>query len=119
MRVFYFEIPAEDCDRAKEFYSKAFGWTYQKFPTETPYYFVKTGDDSEPGIDGGLMQRFAEGQPVTNIIRVESVDEACKTIEASGGTIVVPKFEIPGVGWKAFFKDTEGNIFGVAEMPSG
>jgi uncharacterized protein len=117
MRVFYFEIPAGDCERAKAFYSKAFGWTYDTFPAETPYYFIRTGEPSEPGIDGGLMQRFAEGQPVTNIVRVDSVDEACRVIEEAGGEVVVPKFEIPGVGWKAYFKDTEGNIFGVAEMP--
>jgi uncharacterized protein len=116
MRVFYFEIPAVDCERAKAFYSKAFGWTYQTFPADTPYYFISTGDPSEPGIDGGLMQRFAEGQPVTNIVRVDSVEEACKVIEKAGGEIVVPKFEVAGVGWKAFFKDTEGNIFGIAEM---
>lgn len=117
MRVFYFEIPAEDCERAKAFYNKVFGWNYQGFPSETPYYFIKTGDESEPGIDGGLMQRFAEGQPVTNIIRVESVEAACTDIERAGGTVVVPKFEVPGVGFKAFFKDTEGNIFGVADSP--
>lgn len=116
MRVFYFEIPATDCERAKSFYNQAFGWTYQTFPAETPYYHITTGDASEPGIDGGLMQRFAEGQPVTNIIRVDSVDDTCRVIEEAGGTVVVPKFEIPGLGYKAFFKDTEGNIFGVAEM---
>ncbi len=115
MRVNYFEIPAENCDRALKFYERVFGWHYQTFPAETPYYFLKTGSNEEPGIDGGLMQRFAEGQPVTNIIHVESVDQICKEIEAAGGQIVVPKFVVPGVGFKAFFKDTEGNIFGVYE----
>ena len=31
----------------------------------------------------------------------------------NGGTVVVPKMPIPGVGWLVYAKDTEGNIFGV------
>jgi hypothetical protein len=38
-----------------------------------------------------------------------------KSIEAAGGTQVVPKMPIPGVGWSARFRDPEGNIFGVYE----
>jgi uncharacterized protein len=116
MRVFYFEIPSSDCNRSLDFYSRAFGWKGSEFPAETPYYFVSTGDSSEAGIDGGIMQRFDPGQPVVNIIRVDSVDESCREIEDAGGTIVVPKFEVPGVGFKAYFKDPDGNIFGIAQM---
>lgn len=119
MRVFYFEIPADDPDRAMTFYRDAFGWSFDRFPNEVPYFFARTGDPTEPGIDGGLMKRFAPGQPVTNIIRVDSVDQACEAIVKAGGTVVVPKFEVPGVGWKAFFTDPEGNIFGVAEVTGG
>ena len=116
-RVFYFEIPADDVDRALGFYSSAFGWESTQFSSETPYYFVKTGSE-EPGIDGGIMKKFADGQPVTNIIQVEEIDSAIARIEAAGGLVVVPKFPVPGLGWKAFFKDTEGNIFGVSELNS-
>jgi uncharacterized protein len=28
---------------------------------------------------------------------------------------VVPKMPIPGVGWVAYFKDTEGHIFGAMQ----
>jgi predicted enzyme related to lactoylglutathione lyase len=36
-------------------------------------------------------------------------------VAANQGQIVQPKAEIPGVGWLAYCKDTEGNIFGVLE----
>jgi len=48
-------------------------------------------------------------------VDVASVDAALKTIAELGGTIALPKMAIPGVGWLAYGKDTEGNIFGVMQ----
>lgn len=48
-------------------------------------------------------------------VDVESVDEAVKKITVLGGTIALPKMPIPSVGWLAYGKDTEGNIFGVMQ----
>jgi len=118
MRVFYFEIPSSNCERSLDFYSRAFGWKATEFPAEMPYHFVSTGDPSEPGIDGGIMQRFDPGQPVVNIIRVDSIEESCREITEAGGTIVVEPFDVPGVERKAYFKDPDDNIFGIAEMIS-
>ena len=33
----------------------------------------------------------------------------------AGGTIALPKMPIPGMGWLAYCKDTEGNIFGMMQ----
>jgi predicted enzyme related to lactoylglutathione lyase len=46
---------------------------------------------------------------------VANLDEKIKVIEGAGGLCVVPKMPIPGVGWLAYFKDTEGHIFGVMQ----
>ena len=62
-----------------------------------------------PGIDGGLSRREYPGQPPTNVIAVPSVDDSTRAILAAGGTEVVPKMAVPGVGWSAYFTDTEGN----------
>ena len=48
-------------------------------------------------------------------IGVKSIDQALKAIADNQGQIVQPKAEIPGVGWLAYCKDTESNIFGVLE----
>ena len=58
----------------------------------------------------------AEGQAVNafiNTIKVESVDAAVAKITANGGAIALPKMPIPGMGWLAYGKDVDGNIFGV------
>ena len=78
---------------------------------------VKTGDG--PGIDGGLMQRQQPGQPPANVIDVPSLADTAKTIVGAGGTEVVPKMGIPGVGWVAYFADTEQNVFGLIEYDAG
>ena len=110
--IAHFEIPAEDVQRAKKFYEEAFGWKISD-PWKMNYFIVETRKEGEIGINGGLMQRQNPGQPFMNYIAVESIDEACKKVEAAGGVIILPKQEIgQGMGWIAAFKDTEGNILG-------
>jgi len=55
------------------------------------------------------------GSATVNTIDVSSVDEFVKKVEKNGETIAVPKHAIPGVGWLAYFKDTEGNMFGMMQ----
>jgi Predicted enzyme related to lactoylglutathione lyase len=119
-RVVHFEIHAGDPPRAISFYEKVFGWTFQKWEGPMPYWLVTTGPDAERGINGGLIQRQGEldGQAVIAYvctIDVAKIDSSVATVEASGGTVVVPKMPIPGIGWLVYCKDTEGNIFGIME----
>jgi uncharacterized protein len=48
-----------------------------------------------------------------NSISVDSVDEYAAKVEQHGGQVVVPKMTVPTVGYLAYCKDTEGNIFGI------
>jgi hypothetical protein len=92
-RVTHFEIYTDDPKAVQPFYEDVFGWKFQKFeggPIE--YWLVTTGDDEEPGINGGLT-RPREGQsPGTlNTIAVESLDQTIKKIEQRGGKILRPE----------------------------
>ncbi len=123
--VVHFEIPADEVERAKEFYVKTFGWEMKPFEMPNGVYWVVQTTDvdkdmkpTSPGINGGLMKRQNAGQPFMNYITVESIDEMCKTITSNGGTVIMPKTEIgQNMGWIAAFKDTEGNIMGLHEEP--
>ncbi len=115
-RITHFEIPASDPKRASEFYSKAFGWKFEKWEGPMEYWMIKTGDDKTPGINGGMMKRGKELDTVRNTIEVKSLDEAIKNVEKAGGKIVVPKAAIPTVGWFALFADTEGIVSGLMQM---
>ncbi|HKZ03021.1 MAG TPA: VOC family protein [Pyrinomonadaceae bacterium] len=121
-RVVHFEIQAGDPDRAIKFYQTLFGWTFQKWEGPMPYWLITTGPDDKPGINGGLLPRQGpapiEGQAVNAYVcttEVESIDASIKAAESNGGSIAVPKKPVPGIGWLAYCKDTEGNIFGMMQ----
>jgi predicted enzyme related to lactoylglutathione lyase len=113
-RVTHFEIPADDPDRAMRFYEKAFNWQFTQFGDQS-YWMARTGDAGDPGIDGAVTKKNHPDQPLTNNIQVADLDESIAKVEALGGVLVVPKTQIPGVGWFCFFKDTEGNIMGMMQ----
>ena len=114
-RPVHFEIPADQPERAIGFYQKVFGWTFQKWDGPMEYWMIGTGDPSEPGINGGLMRRQNPGQPCVNTVGVADLDATLATVLSSGGECALPKMPIPGVGWLAYCKDTEGHIFGIMQ----
>jgi len=113
-RVIHFEIPVDDPERASAFYKSAFGWRIEKWPGPMDYWMVYTGDDKTPGINGGIMKR-GDVKSTTNTIGVDSVDGSIAAVAKAGGTLVMPKTPIPGVGYFAYCLDPEGNLFGVMQ----
>jgi predicted enzyme related to lactoylglutathione lyase len=128
-RVIHFEIQAADPERAATFYRKVFGWDINEWvipgvqmEDENRYWLVTTGPDTEPGINGGLLFRRgpapAEGQPVNAYVctmGVADLDETVKRALNAGGIIALPRMAVQGIGWLAYCKDTEGNIFGMMQ----
>ncbi|HEX6552106.1 MAG TPA: VOC family protein [Ktedonobacteraceae bacterium] len=119
-RVVHFEIHADDPQRAVNFYQSVFGWQIQKWDGPEDYWLVITGQAPEPGIDGAILKRMGpiNGDAVIAYVctvDVPSVDDAIAKITSHGGTIVLPKMPVPGVGWLVYAKDTEGNIFGAMQ----
>ena len=119
-RVIHFEIHAEDPERAIGFYQNLFDWKFQKWEGPADYWLVTTGADNLPGINGGLLRRVGtlDGCAVIAYVctvDVASVDDTVTRALSSGGQIALDKHAIPGVGWLAYCKDTEGNIFGLMQ----
>jgi uncharacterized protein len=84
-RPTHFEIPAENPERAMQFYSSVLGWKFNKWPGPVDYWLISTGDPGEPGIDGGLMQRRDPNQPCVNTVRVTNVDESLAAVARRSG----------------------------------
>jgi hypothetical protein len=128
-RVIHFEIHAADPLRAAEFYRRVFGWEIREWTMpgvqladEHRYWVATTGAPPAPGIDGGILFRRssppADGQPVNAYvctIGVPALDEFVAKATVAGGTLALPKMPIKGIGWLAYCKDTEGNIFGMMQ----
>jgi uncharacterized protein len=117
-RVVHFEIPFDDGNRARAFYSEAFGWDVSEMP-EMDYTMVSTGPTedagpTEPGfVNGGMAQRGDSFTAPTVVIDVEDIDEALKKIESLGGATLLTKTPVGDMGFSAYFRDPEGNAVGL------
>ena len=117
--VVHFEIPADQPERAAEFYRELFGWKIEHMGGPMDYWLVNTvptdaeGRPIEPGVNGGLMRRMMPEQTPVNYISVENVDQFARKAESLGAKVVVPKMPVPGMGWFAQLTDTEENIFAI------
>jgi len=126
--IVHFEIPSDDIERTKKFYTDLFGWKIEKWPgtdnsqltsaagQPMEYWMVTTTDDKgNKALGGGMMKRQMPEQQVTNYINVKSVDEYKSKVEKLGGKVVAPKKAIPGMGYFALCVDTENNSFALWE----
>ena len=115
-KIVHIELPFDDADRANKFYGDVFGWTYRKWDGPVEYYLQETGGDDEPyGIGGALIARGSAvnfGGTLV-VIGVDDLDAYVAKVTAAGCEIVTPRTVIPGVGWFANFRDTEGNVVGM------
>ncbi len=108
----HFELMVTDPRRAQEFYARLFGWTFSPFGPE--YTTIDTG-----GLGGGLMAR-PPGAPAAALnlyFEVEDLDLTLRAVVEAGGTVVVPRSEIPP-GWFAMFVDPDGIAVGVIQNRS-
>ena len=115
----FFEIQADDVNRAVKFYQNVFDWKFNKQPNlPIEYWDIETG-----GSRGGLLQRPAKTPPSehgTNAfvcsLEVENFDAIADKIMKGGGQVALEKFPVPGRCWQGYFIDTEGNTFGIFEV---
>ena len=113
--IVWFEIPADDVERAKSFYSALIGWKIERFPGPMEYWHIDTGG-SEDSPDGGLLKRQnPQQQGITNYIGVASVEESVARVEKLGGKICTPKTAVPEMGYFAICQDPENNTFALWE----
>ena len=80
--IVWFEIPADNPERAKTFYSNLFGWNINPFPGGGDYWHVDTGGRDDT--DGAIKGRKHPQEPIVNYVSVDSVANSPK-IEKLGG----------------------------------
>ncbi len=114
-KIVHFEIPADDMERARNFYQDLFGWKITPYQEGSDYWMISTDEDGEKGLDGGMMARQHPNQPIVNYIEIPSVDDYMKKVTDLSGKVLVPKMPVPGMGYFAVCMDTEGNSFGIWE----
>ncbi|MDL2356367.1 MAG: VOC family protein [Pseudomonadota bacterium] len=121
-RPMHFEIQATDPQALIGFYSSLFGWSFHKWEGGADYWMITTGPADQPGINGGLLPR--RGPPPVEMaavnayvctVGIDDLDALLAKADGSGAQLAVPKMAVPGIGWLAYLKDPDGNIFGVMQ----
>jgi uncharacterized protein len=118
-RIVHFEIPVDQVERAKKFYSEVFDWQISGTPGK-PYHMVNTtavGTDyrpKEPGaINGGMLQRDETIRSPVLVVEVAEIEAAAERVKAAGGKVVKEPTPVGDMGIVCYFKDPEGNLLGM------
>ncbi|HSS11133.1 MAG TPA: VOC family protein [Acidimicrobiales bacterium] len=106
------DLGTSDLEAAKTFYSGLFGWGLQDMGPEAGGYTMATVRGKQVAGLGPLM---AEGQPTawTTYVYIEDADATAKEIEAAGGTVFAPPFDVMTAGRMGVFADPTGAVFAI------
>jgi len=113
-KICYLEVPASNVAQSASFYSRVFGWRMR-----TRGDGAQSFDDATGAVSGAfVVRRGASTTPGLLIyIMVDSVEDACRAVEANGGTIVQP-LGVDAPELTARFRDPGGNVLGLYQEPS-
>jgi predicted enzyme related to lactoylglutathione lyase len=111
-KIGYIEIPTDNIEETKKFYSNMFGWEYEKSEEEEGgggenYWLIKNA-----GIKGAITSKREDNQTPTFYIMVESIDDFIAKSQKQGAKVVVDKKEI-SEGFYATLQDQQQNTFGL------
>ena len=115
--IVHIEIPSTDREAAANFYKELFDWDYEHMADPMPYTMFQAGNTG-----GGLTEPREGFQPgnVMLYIASDDIDADLKKAESLGAKTVVPKTEIPNMGWFGVFTDLTGNQIAIfAEQTEG
>ncbi len=104
--IVHWDLLVSDMERSKAFYSGIFDWRFDD--SSFPGYTII--DVGEEGRGGGMMQSPSGtgGHALNAYFGVDDVDETLAKAAAGGAAVVVPKTEIPGIGFWGMFTDPDG-----------
>ena len=111
----WYELVTKDADAATAFYDDVIGWTIEARPAgPMDYRMIVTADGSNVGGVAGLGPDTppAAAKPGWRCyIGVDDVDATARSVTGAGGSIVIPPFDLPGVGRMALAADPQGIAF--------
>lgn len=109
------ELMTHDAEKAKDFYAKCVGWTYDgmEMGGGVTYWVAKVGDTPVGGIFPMSGTDF-DGVPEhwMSYLSVDDIDGAVKKAAANGGKIHREPFDVPDVGRIAMIQEPGGAMIG-------
>lgn len=115
----WFELPAENFERAKAFYEKVLD-IQMIIPFPGVKYAMFPADMQNGEIGGGLVEEEGRNPSQTGALIYlnggEDLSVPLSRVEDASGTILIPKTSIGPNGFMAQFTDTEGNRVAIHSM---
>jgi predicted enzyme related to lactoylglutathione lyase len=107
----WIDLASSDLEQSIEFYEGLFGWQHNTLPDGGGYTMFELGGKQVCAV-GPIMN---PGQPPswTTYIGVTDADATAKAVEAAGGTVLAPPFEVMTAGKMGVFMDPTGAAFSV------
>jgi uncharacterized protein len=115
-RISHVEIPADDIERAKRFYSAVAGWEFQPMEGFADYEVFST-DEQTGGAIGA--RGTSTGTAVRIFITIPNLERAREAALANGGSIVEDITDVPGQGRYVVVRDPEGSEIALWQDPAG
>ncbi len=120
--ISWFEIPVSDFNRAKTFYQAIFDFEMPEIDMGPLKMGILMHDRDNGGVGGAIC--FGEGYqssgtngPKAYLNGGSDLSLVLNRVLDAGGSVALPKTEIaPGMGYMAFFTDSEGNVLGLHSM---
>ena len=108
-RLNYVEFPASNIQATKQFFEKAFNWSFVDYgPDYTSF--------SDQGLDGGFyradLKSTAANGAALLVLLSENLELTQRNVEKAGGTITQAIFDFPG-GRRFHFVEPSGNELAV------
>lgn len=108
-KINYVELPASNLEATKDFFTQAFGWSFDDFGPEYCAF-------SDQGIDGGFFKSdlfsSTNNGGALIVFYSNNLEETQEKIQKASGAIVKPIFSFPG-GRRFHFTEPSGNEFAV------
>lgn len=111
----WFELLTSDHNATKRFYDAVVGWVIEARPAgEMDYRMIATPDGDLVGGVMALTDAMTGGGAKPGwlfYIGVDDVDATAGQVTAAGGAVLMPPFDLPGVGRMALVADPQGAPF--------
>jgi uncharacterized protein len=110
-QIVHLEFPAGDTAKAREFWGSLFGWQFEQVPGPVEYHMTRFTETT----GGAIYAADGDSRGGRVYFDVDDINTGVARVKELGGESGEP-MPVPGMGWFATCKDTEGNDFGLWQV---
>ena len=114
--VHWNELNTWNVEKARGFYGRTLGWTFEPVPMQDGGDYTVCRSAGE--LVAGIFE-LRKGMGLDDVpshwlayIAVDDVDARLPEVEAGGGAVRRPPFDVPGIGRIAIVQDSTGAVVG-------